>query len=87
MGPERNSIRDLAGCKISTFEQRLYDQLLPYDWDDIYLSFKEEMVQNIARTLDIPEDSVNIKATTTEGMGPEGREECISSHAVATIRG
>ena len=52
-------IRDLAGCKINEFEQKLYDQLLPYDWDDIYLSFKEEMImfQNAVHLLkNTPED-------------------------------
>jgi hypothetical protein len=37
------SIRDLAGCKINELEQKMYDNLLPNDWDEIYLSFKEEM--------------------------------------------
>ena len=38
------SVRDLAGCKINELEQKMYDNLLPNDWDEIYLSFKEEMV-------------------------------------------
>ena len=61
MHPKKNSIRDLAGCKINTLEQKLYDQLLPYDWDDIYLSFKEEMImfQNAVHLLkNTPEDKL-----------------------------
>ena len=44
MSQKKMSIRDLAGCRINDYEQQLYDQLLPYDWDDIYSSFKEEMI-------------------------------------------
>jgi 2-C-methyl-D-erythritol 2,4-cyclodiphosphate synthase len=40
----------------------------------------------IAADLGIPVDSVNVKATTTEGMGFEGRGEGISSYAVALLQ-
>lgn len=39
----------------------------------------------LANTLDIPSDSVSVKATTTEALGFEGREEGISALAVALI--
>ncbi len=45
----------------------------------------ETMVQNIARVLHIENGQVNIKATTTERLGFEGREEGISALAVALI--
>lgn len=41
--------------------------------------------QNIAADLDIPEDRVSLKATTTEGMNDEGKGLCISAQAIATI--
>ncbi|MGH8549492.1 MAG: 2-C-methyl-D-erythritol 2,4-cyclodiphosphate synthase [Methylococcales bacterium] len=43
------------------------------------------MKANIARFLDISKDHVNVKATTTEKMGFEGRGEGISAHAVVLL--
>ena len=48
-------------------------------------SFIPQMRQNIADTLGIPADCVSVKATTTEHLGFEGREEGISAQAVALI--
>ncbi len=44
------------------------------------------MCRNIAYDLGLPEDHVNVKATTTEKMGFEGRGEGISAYAVALLR-
>ena len=44
------------------------------------------MISNVAGTLGIDEDQVNIKATTDEGMGFTGRLEGISAQAVCLIR-
>ncbi|MGC2424713.1 MAG: 2-C-methyl-D-erythritol 2,4-cyclodiphosphate synthase [Nitrospirota bacterium] len=41
---------------------------------------------NLAFDLNITGDRVNIKATTTEGLGPEGRGEGIASYAVCTLQ-
>lgn len=43
------------------------------------------MRDNIARTLGISPDLVNVKATTEERLGFTGREEGISAHAVVLI--
>lgn len=43
------------------------------------------MRANLAADLKIAVERVNVKATTTEGMGFEGRLEGISSHAVALL--
>jgi 2-C-methyl-D-erythritol 2,4-cyclodiphosphate synthase len=48
-------------------------------------SFMEQMKKNIAQGLKISVENINIKATTTEGMGPEGRGEGISAQAVVLM--
>jgi 2-C-methyl-D-erythritol 2,4-cyclodiphosphate synthase len=45
----------------------------------------DRMRATIATDLQIEIDAVNVKATTTEGMGFEGRGEGISSYAVAIL--
>ena len=45
----------------------------------------QQMRENIAECLGIELDAVSVKATTTEKLGPEGREEGISAYAVCTI--
>lgn len=47
--------------------------------------FIEAMRTTISGDLEIPTENINVKATTTEGMGFEGRGEGISSLAVALI--
>ncbi len=42
-----------------------------------------EMEANLSRALGLPEGGATVKATTTEGLGFEGRGEGISAHAVA----
>ncbi len=46
----------------------------------------EAMRSNIAARIGIGEDAVGVKATTNETLGPEGREEGISCHAVALLQ-
>ena len=48
-------------------------------------NYMEEMKRNVCAALSLPEDRVNIKATTTEGMGFEGEGLGISSQAVALL--
>lgn len=47
----------------------------------------EEMEQNIADTLKISKNQINVKATTEEGLGFTGKEEGISAQAVCLLTG
>jgi len=44
-----------------------------------------QMRQNIAEDLGLEPSAINVKATTTEGLGYEGRQEGISAHAVVLL--
>lgn len=50
-------------------------------------SHKRKMAENIAASLNIPADKVNIKATTGEGLDAVGRQEAISAMAIVLISG
>lgn len=68
-----------AGCTIGNIDSIIIAEkpkLSPYI---------ETMKKNIANSLQIKEDQINIKVTTTEGLGYAGRGEGISSYAVACI--
>lgn len=48
--------------------------------------FIPEMRGNLARTLGTSLEAVSVKATTTEHLGFEGREEGISAQAIVTLK-
>lgn len=48
--------------------------------------FIPEMKKMLAKLLKVDEDDVSIKATTTEKLGFEGREEGVSAYAVVLIQ-
>lgn len=49
--------------------------------------FIEQMEQNVADTLGIAKQQINIKATTEEGLGFSGREEGIAAQAICLLTG
>jgi 2-C-methyl-D-erythritol 2,4-cyclodiphosphate synthase len=47
--------------------------------------YKSKMEKNLARALKIDPKRINIKATTTEGLGPVGRKEGIAAMCVVLL--
>lgn len=48
-------------------------------------AYREEMIENIAKALDISSEQINIKATTEEGLGFTGNGEGISAQAIVLL--
>ena len=65
----------VTNCDVTIVAQK--PKLLPYI---------QQMRENVAAALQLPLDRVNVKATTTERLAFEGREEGISAQAVCMIQ-
>jgi 2-C-methyl-D-erythritol 2,4-cyclodiphosphate synthase len=49
------------------------------------MPYREQMENTMARAMDISTSSINIKATTTEGLGAVGRGEAMAAQCVVLI--
>jgi len=65
---------EIGNLDATVFAQR--PKLAPY---------RQAMCERLAAAMDVALDRVNIKATTTEGLGPFGRGEGIGAASVALI--
>lgn len=85
-----DSLRLLAACVIKVEEQGL-----SFGNADITLvaqqprvsEYIDDMRKVMAHAIGCPIDAVSVKATTTEGMGFEGRGEGVAAHAVVLLAG
>jgi 2-C-methyl-D-erythritol 2,4-cyclodiphosphate synthase len=68
------------GFQISNVDVTLFAQ------DPKIGPFREKMSQNIADVINVNRNRVNIKATTTEGLGFVGRAEGLAAAAVALLK-
>lgn len=48
-------------------------------------TYKQQIRDNLALLLHIPQDAVNVKAKTGEGVGPVGRSEAMTADAVVLL--
>ncbi|MFC1631719.1 2-C-methyl-D-erythritol 2,4-cyclodiphosphate synthase [Candidatus Omnitrophota bacterium] len=48
--------------------------------------YKPKISKNIARILGLPANKINVKATTTEGLGQIGASQAIAAFAIALIK-
>ncbi len=46
---------------------------------------RAEMARALAEALEVPAERISVKATRGEGLGPEGRGECVTALAVALV--
>lgn len=66
---------ELINCDLTVLAQR--PKISPY---------KAEIREKIARTLGVSIDRVNLKASTTEGLGCVGREEAIAAMSTVLVK-
>ena len=49
-------------------------------------TYKDEIISNMRRVMELEVDDINLKATTAEGLGFVGREEGIAAKAIVSLK-
>ena len=84
--------KDISSLVLLEKVKGLIEEYKIYNIDSIIVAqepkltpYLEKMRKNIAKILQIDVSKINIKATTTEGLGPMGRGEGIAAYAMISL--
>ncbi len=77
--------KTLSICMLNGFSVSNIDSVIVAQAPKL-ASYLDIMCERISKALEIPRESVNVKATTEERLGFTGRFEGISSHAVCIMK-
>ncbi len=83
--PSRELIKRVIGImREKKFVLKNVDTVIMAEEPKVY-PFKEKMLDELSSMLGIERNSINVKATTNEGVGSIGRGDAIAAHAVVLL--
>lgn len=83
--PSRELIKRVIGImREKKFVLKNVDTIIMAEEPKVY-PFKEKMLDQLSSMLGIDRNSINVKATTNEGVGSIGRGDAIAAHAVVLL--
>ncbi len=83
--PSRELIKRVIGImREKKFVLKNVDTIIMAEEPKVY-PFKEKMLDELSSMLGIERNSINVKATTNEGVGSIGRGDAIAAHAVVLL--